>query len=313
MIRFIGRRLLILVPMVFLVGTFAFVLIQLVPGDPAVYILGDTASAEKVREINAQLGLDRPLLDQYLSWLGGVLRGDFGTSFISNVPVTQTLSLTLQPTISLALLATVVMLVVGMAVGMLAATRGGVIDAALQAIAGFFLAIPSFWLAPLLVLLFSIKIAWFPAVGYTDLTQSPTEWIVGLAIPVVAVAASYTAQVALHARSSVLDVISKDFVRTLQAAGIPRRRILLKNVLRNASIPVITVAGLNFTFMLSGVVVVEVLFNIPGMGSLMVNAVNQHDLPVLQATVIYFSIVVVIVSLAVDLLAGWLDPRIRAQ
>lgn len=313
MIRFVGRCLLVLVPMVFLVSTFAFVLVQLVPGDPAAYILGETATPAKIREINAELGVDKPLLDQYVTWLGGVLHGDFGTSFITDVSVTQTLGLTLQPTMSVALLATGVMLIVGMAVGTLAAIRGGAWDTVLQAAAGVFLAVPSFWLAPLLVLLFSIQVQWFPAVGYTDITESPTAWAVGLVIPVIAVAANYTAQVALQARSSVLDVISRDFVRTLQAAGIPRRRILFKHVLRNASIPVITVAGLNFTFMLSGVVVVEVLFNIPGMGSLMVNAVSQHDLPVVQATVIYFSIVVVLISLAVDLLAGWIDPRIRAQ
>jgi peptide/nickel transport system permease protein len=186
-------------------------------------------------------------------------------------------------------------------------------DVTVQAVAGFFLAVPSFWLAPLLAFVFAIKLRWFPAVGYTSLAQSAGAWLTGLVIPVAAVAATYTGQIALQARSSVLDVISRDYIRTLQAAGIARWRIVLKHIMRNAAIPVITVVGLNFTFMLSGVVVVEILFNIPGMGTLMVNSVNQHDLPVLQGTVIYFSIVVVIVSLAVDLLTGWLNPRVRAK
>jgi peptide/nickel transport system permease protein len=312
MIRFVGRRLVVLVPTVFLVSTFAFILVQLVPGNPAAYILGNTATAAKVHALDAQMGLNRPVVDQYFSWLWGVLHGSFGTSFITNVSVTQTLGIALQPTLSLAVLATIVMLVAGIAVGMLAAIRGGAVDTMLQAIASLFMAIPGFWLAALLVLVFSLKIHWFPATGYTGISQ-PGAWIAGLVVPVVAVAAAFTAQVALQARSSTLDVISRDFVRTLQAAGIPRRRILLKHVLRNASIPVTTVAGLNFIFMLSGVVVIEVLFNIPGMGSLMVNAVNEHDLPVLQGAVVYFSIVVVVVNLAVDLLTGWLDPRIRVQ
>jgi peptide/nickel transport system permease protein len=312
-IRFIGRRLLVLVPTVFVVSTFAFILVQLVPGDPAAYILGNTATTAKIKALDAQLGLNRPVLNQYFSWLSGVLHGNFGTSFITNVPVTSTLRIALQPTVSLAVLATIVMLVAGIAIGMLAAIRGGVIDTALQTLASFFMAIPGFWLAAVLIYAFSFKIRWFPATGYTYFNQSPAQWITGLVIPVVAVAGAFTAQVALQARSSVLDVISRDFVRTLQAAGIPRHRILLKHVLRNAAIPVATVAGLNFIFMLSGIVVIEVLFNIPGMGSLMVNAVSDHDLPVLQGAVIYFSIVVVVVSLAADLLTGWLDPRIRTR
>lgn len=313
MIRYVGRQLLTLIPMVFIVSTFAFVLVQLVPGDPATYILGETSTPEKIAEINARLGLDRPLIEQYFAWLSGAVRGDLGSSFITNVPVTQTLAMTIEPTLSLAILATIVTLVAGMIIGMIAAIRGGAFDTFLQSVSSFFLAVPNFWLAPLLVLCFAIGLRWFPAVGYTPFGISPVAWSMGLVIPVVAIAASYTAQIALQARSSVLDVISRDFVRTLQAAGVPRQRILYTHVLRNASIPVVTIAGLNFASMLSGVIVVEVLFNIPGMGSLMVNSVYRHDLPMLQATVIYFSIVVMVVNLAVDLLAGWLDPRIRTR
>lgn len=312
-IRYIGRHLLTLIPMVFIVSTLAFVLVQLVPGDPATYILGETSTPEKIAEINARLGLDRPLAEQYFSWLASAIRGDMGASFITNVPVTQTIGQTIESTLSIAVLATIVMLVMGMFLGMLSAIRGGALDTFLQSISSFFLAVPNFWLAPLLVLVFAIGLHWFPAVGYTPFGVSPTAWATGLVIPVVAVASSYIAQVALHARSSVLDVISRDFVRTLQAAGVPRRRILYKHVLRNAAIPVVTIGGLNFTSMLSGVIVVEVLFNIPGMGSLMVNSVYRHDLPILQATVIYFAIVVMVVNLAVDLLAAWLDPRIRVR
>jgi peptide/nickel transport system permease protein len=313
MTRVIARRLLIAIPTVFVVCTFTFLLVQLVPGNPADYILGKSATPASIQHLDAQLGLNKPVLAQYLSWLGGVLHGNFGTSYITGQTVSQALTSALSPTLSLALLATIVTIVLGQALGTIAAVRGGRLDSVVQALSGLGMAIPNFWLAALLVVAFSLEIKLFPSTGYTALGASPWQWLIGLVLPVTAIALAGLAQIVLQARSSVLDVLSKDFVRTLQAAGIPRRRILYKHVLRNSAIPVTTVAGLSFVFLLGGVVVIETIFNIPGMGSLMINSVNRHDLPVLQGAVIYFALIVVVVNLAVDLLTAWLDPRVRAR
>jgi peptide/nickel transport system permease protein len=313
MVWVIARRLLIAIPTVFIVCTFTFLLVHLVPGNPAVYILGKSATPASIHQLNTQLGLNKPLLAQYLSWLGGILHGNFGTSYITGQTVSQGLGSALPPTLSLALLATIVTLIAGQALGTVAAVRGGRLDSIIQAFSGLGMAIPNFWLAALLVVAFSLEIKLFPATGYTALGASPSQWLIGLVLPVTAVALAGLAQIVLQARSSVLEMLSKDFVRTLQAAGIPRRRILYKHVLRNSAIPVTTVAGLSFVFLLAGVIVVETIFNIPGMGSLMINSVSRHDLPMLQGAVIYFAVIVVVVNLGVDLLTAWLDPRMRAR
>lgn len=313
MIRVIARRLLIAIPTVLIVCTFTFLLVQLVPGNVADYILGKTATPASVHQLDAQLGLTKPVFSQYLSWLGGALHGNFGVSFLTGQTVSGALATALAPTISLALLATIVILVVGQTLGTIAAVRGGRLDSVIQALSSLGMAIPNFWLAALLVVAFALDIKLFPATGYTALGVSPSQWFIGLVLPVAAISLSGLAQIVLQARASVLDVLSKDFVRTLQAAGLPRRRILFKHVLRNSAIPVTTVAGLSFVFLLGGVIVIETIFNIPGMGSLMINSVDRHDLPVLQGAVIYFAIIVVVVNLAVDLLTAWLDPRVRAR
>ena len=311
MLRLISSRLLVAIPVVLIASTFAFFLVQLVPGSPAQYILGNTATPENTRILNAQLGLNQPLIVQYLSWLFRAVRGDFGQSYITNTPVTQTLGIALPPTLSLALLSVLVVFVGGQVLGILAAVYGGAQDRIIQAVANFLMAIPNFWLASILILVFALRSAIFPATGYTPLDEDPAAWAFGLVLPVVAVSAAYMAQVVMQARASALDVLSRDFIRTLQATGIPRRRIIAKHVLRNAAIPVTTVSGLIFIFLLSGAVVIEYTFNIPGMGSLMVDSVNRHDLPVVQGAIVYFSVVVVLVNIAVDILAAWLNPRIR--
>lgn len=311
MIRVIRNRLLLTIPTLLVVATFTFFLIQLVPGDPANFILGQGATLQQVHYIHHQLGLDRPLLTQYLDWLSGVLHGDLGKSYVTDQPVTLQLRAAVPATLALALLGTVVALVFGLAGGIFAGLHGGRLDRMLQFGASIGLGVPNFWLAVLLVYLFAILIPIFPATGFTPLTQSPRAWIVGLVLPVVAISVNNTAQIMFQARSSVLEVVSRDFVRTLQATGMSRRRIVLKHVLRNAAIPVVTVAGFVFVVTLGGVVVIEVIFNILGVGRVFLNAVNQHDLPVVQGAILYFTVAVMIVNLAVDLVVAWIDPRIR--
>ncbi len=311
MLRLIGTRLLVGIPVIFLASTFAFFLVEFVPGSPAQFILGNTATPENTAVLNKQLGLDKPLIIQYLTWISKAVRGDFGQSYITNTSVADTLGNSLPPTLSLALIAILVVFIGGQALGLLAAVYSGPLYRAVQAVSNIFMAIPNFWLASILVLVFALKVGVFPATGYTALTDSPSAWALGLVLPVIAISAAFLAQVVMQARASALDVMGRDFVRTLQATGVPRRTIILKHVLRNAAIPVTTVSGLIFIFLLSGAVVVEYTFNIPGVGSLMVNSVTRHDLPVVQGAIVYFSVAVVIVNIAVDILAAWLNPRIR--
>lgn len=311
MIRVIRNRLLLAIPTLLVVATFIFFLIQLVPGDPANFMLGQGATLEQVRYIHHELGLDRPLLTQYGDWLWGVLHGNLGKSFVTAQPVTAQLSSAVPATLALAALGTLVALIFGLAGGIVAGLHGGRIDRMLQFFASIGLGVPNFWLAVLLVYLFAILVPIFPATGFTPITQSPSAWIVGLVLPVVAISVNNTAQIMFQARSSVLEVVSRDFVRTLQATGLSRRRIILKHVLRNAAIPVVTVAGFVFVVTLGGVVVIELIFNILGVGRVFLNAVNQHDLPVVQGAILYFTLAVMIVNLAVDLLVAWIDPRIR--
>ena len=314
MLRLIRTRLLVGIPVVLIASTFAFFLVRLVPGSPAQYILGSQATPENTAVLNEQLGLNKPILEQYLSWILNAVRGDFGQSYITSTDVTQTLSTALPPTLSLSILSIMVVFVGGQALGMLAAVNGGWLDRIIQVVANVLMAIPNFWLASLLVLVFAIRLLLLPATGYTSIDDASFSlWARGLILPVVAISAAYMAQVVMQARASVLDIMSRDFVRTLQATGVPRRTIVVKHVLRNSAIPVTTVAGLIFIFMLSGTVVVEYTFNIPGMGALMVNAVNRHDLAVVQGAIVYFSVVVIVVNIAVDILAAWLNPRMRVS
>ncbi|MEV6345543.1 ABC transporter permease [Actinoplanes sp. NPDC051851] len=311
MARRLLNQLLVAVPTLFVVATLSFLLVRLVPGDPANYILGRNATAEQIAALHTDLGLDRPALTQYLSWLGGALHGDLGTSYVTGLTVGQAVQIAFAPTISLAVLSTLIALVLGLVIGGWIAVRGGRWDTAVQALAGIGLAIPSFWLAALLVLLFALKLAIFPATGYTPINESPWLWFVGLILPATAIGINNFCQVVMQTRASVLDVLSRDFVRTLQATGLPRRRIIYRHVLRNAAIPVVTVTGLAFIFTLSGVVVIEAIFNTPGMGNLLLTSVQSHDLPVVQGVVLLFAVLVIGVNFVSDLVAAWLDPRIR--
>lgn len=313
MLRVFLRRLAVAIPTLLVVTIISFLLVQIVPGSPADFILGNTATADQVAQLNSQLGLDQPLIVQYFTWLGGILTGDMGTSYTTNQPVVDALTTSLPPTLSIALLSTAVSLVLGLMLGMAAAVRGGRVDSAIQTVSNLGLAVPSFWLGAVLVLIFAIELAIFPATGYTNLLDSPVDWALGLVLPVAAVALAALAQIMLQARSSVLDTLSRDFVRVLQAAGVPRRSILYRHVLRNAAIPVATVTGLTFIFTLSGVVVIETVFNIAGMGTLTVASVKSHDLPTLQGAVVYFGVVVIVVNLVVDLIVAKLDPRARVS
>jgi peptide/nickel transport system permease protein len=220
----------------------------------------------------------------------------------------------LAPTLSLAILSTLFTLLVGLVLGMAAAVRGGRTDKTVQWLGSLGMAIPNFWLAALLVFVFAIQIPLFPATGYAELgTDGLGPWLSHLVLPILALSAVNLGQIAFQARAAFADTLSRDFIRTLQATGVPRRRILFKHLLRNASVPVVTVTGLTFIFTLGGVVVLELIFTLPGMGNLMLQSVQTNDFSVVQGGVLYFSLAVILVNLVVDVATAGLDPRVRVR
>ena len=311
MLRFTARRIALSVPVMAVVATLTFFLVELVPGDPAAFLLGTGATAQQISQLHHQLGLDRPVLAQYGSWFGDALQLDLGTSLISNQSVVATLGQALPVTLSVAILATLFTLVVGVLLGVLAAVRGGVLDRIVQSAGSLAMAIPSFWLAAVLVLGLAIKLPLLPATGYISLSASPSQWVSHLVLPMIAVGLSGVGPVAFQTRAAVADQLSREYVRTQIAAGLPTRRILFKHVLRNASGPVVTVVSLGFVFALGGVVIIESIFNLPGMGTLMLKSVRSHDLPLVQGAVLFFSLLVVAVNLLADLAVAGLNPKVR--
>ena len=313
MLGYAVRRLAMAVPVVLVVAILTYFLIQLVGGSPAGAILGPTATQEQITSLDKQLGLDQPVLQRFWTWLSGAVQGDLGQSFLDNRSVTSKVAAALPPTLSLALVATLLTLVLGLVLGMLAAVRGGRADRIVQWMCNLGMAVPNFWLAAVLILVFALQFGIFPVAGYTDLTASPAEWLWHLVLPAFALSLSSLGQIAFQARAAVRDALTRDFVRTLQATGVPRSRILYKHVLRNAAVPVVTVTGLTFIFTLGGVVVLELIFGMSGMGILMLNSVQGSDYGVVLGIVVVFALMVVIVNLIVDLVIAALDPRVRVR
>jgi peptide/nickel transport system permease protein len=314
MTRFVLRRLAVAIPLLLIVAAISFFLVQLVPGSPAAAILGNSATQEQVDTLEQSLGLDQPVLSQFGQWLGHALQGNLGASYTTGQSVSDALAQSVAPTLSLAVLSTLLTLVVGLVLGMAAAVRGGRTDRLVQWTGSLGMAIPNFWLAALLIFVFAIKLSLFPAIGYAELgTDGIGPWISHLVLPIIALSAVNLGQIAFQARAAFADALSRDYVRTLHATGVPRRRVLYKHVLRNASVPVVQVTGLTFIFTLGGVVVLELIFTLPGMGNLMLRSVQNHDFSVVQGGVLYFSLVVVLVNLVIDVATAALDPRVRVR
>ncbi|GGA68748.1 ABC transporter permease [Pseudoclavibacter endophyticus] len=312
MLTLVLRRLLMAIPLLLVVTSVMFVLTSFIPGDPARIILGESASPAAVEALRSQLGLDKPLAQQYFEWLAGVLGGDLGTSIYSGESVTNLLNGRLAATGSLILLSTIVVSVMGIALGMASAVKGGRLGRLLDSISLVGLALPSFWVAVVAVALLAVAIPLFPATGYVPFAQSPGGWLRSLVLPVFALSLVGTTIVAKQVRDSALDVMGKDYVRVLRANGIAERSILFRHVLRNASIPAVTMIGLGAIASLTGTVFVENVFVIPGLGQTAVSATLTKDLPLLLGLGLYFSIFVVLINLATDLAYGVLNPKVRA-
>jgi peptide/nickel transport system permease protein len=311
MLRLIGRRLAIALPMLFVIATLTFGITSAIPGDPVVSILGPEAGAEQYAKLRADLGLDRPFWERYGDWMSHALQGDFGNSIISSRPVSTVISERLPVTISIALFAIAVTLVVGVGLGLIASLSEQWPGRLAQVLAVIGISIPNFWLGILLVLLFSLTLHWLPATGYTPISEDPSNWIRSLTLPVIAVAVSGIAAIARQTRASMNEVLAKDFVRTLLACGTPRHTIIFKHALRNASIPVVTALGFQFITLFGGAFIVEQVFALSGIGQLTISAVGNRDIPLIQGVVLFTAVIVIVVNLVVDVLYSVLNPKVR--
>ena len=305
-------RLVLAIPMLFVVATATFFLQQLVPGDPGTFILGNEASPTEIRQFDAGLGLNKPILEQYGTWLGRAIRGNLGMSWTSRSPVTQTLLAAAPITLSLTVLAIIVIVCLGVPLGTLAALHARPVDRFFQAFAGFAIALPNFWLGVGLVLFLAVDARLFPATGYASLSD-PAQWLHSLVLPVCALAFGMTMSLALQVRSAMIDVLARDYIRSLRAAGLPRRSVLFKHALRNCMAPVVTTVGFQLLGLLAGAVVIEQLFNLPGLGSVLLTGVTEHDVPLVQGAVLLFAVFVVVVNLLTDVAAAALNPRARGR
>ncbi|HVW18484.1 MAG TPA: ABC transporter permease [Solirubrobacteraceae bacterium] len=311
MLRVVGKRLVVAIPLIVAVASISFLFLQITPGSPASVILGTRATPEGIRELDHKLGLDQPLPTQYGDYLSELVHGTLGHSLLNGQSVTGLLASRLQVTLSLAILATLVSAVVGMWLGTFVATRRGWYDRVLTPVSGLGLAMPSFWLGTLLVLLLAIHTHALPATGYVPIERSVVQWAYHLVLPVVALSAALVAAIARQTRVAMIEELGRDYVRALRAAGVPRRSIVWRHALRNASIPVVTTLGLQFVGVLGGAVIIEQVFSLPGVGSLVLQAANSHDVPVVQGVVVASAVVVLVVNLVLDLVLMALSPKVR--
>ena len=311
---YIARRLLALVPVALVVATVAFVLIHVAPGDPASIIAGPDASPDDIARLHRQLGLDAPFHVQLFRWYGRLARGDLGQSIFLRRPVLEAILDRAEPTILLTLYALVIAVVLGVPAGVIAARHhDGTTDQALMAGALVGISIPNFLLGLLLILFFSVRLGWFPVAGYSPLEYGWLGTLRSLTLPAFALGVVQSALIARIARSAMLDVLREQFIVAGRAKGLGERAVVYKHALKNAMIPTVTVIGISLAILISGSVIVEQVFNIPGLGRLIISAVLRRDYPVIQGVVICIAGIYMLVNLAVDLSYVVFDPRVRYQ
>jgi peptide/nickel transport system permease protein len=309
---YVVRRLLALVPVMLVVATVAFVLMHLAPGDPASVIAGPYASAEDVARLQRQLGLDRPLLVQLGRWYWRLLQGDLGNSIFLRRPVIEAILDRAEPTLLLTTAATLVAVLLGVPAGIVSARRHGrLTDQALMLGAMLGASVPNFLLGLLMILVFAVWLGWFPVAGYVPLDAGPWRTLRSLVMPAVALGLVQSALIARITRSAMLDVLREQFITTGRAKGLGESVVVHKHALKNAFVPILTVIGISFAVLVGGAVVVEQVFNIPGVGRLIISAVLRRDYPVVQGVVLVVGAIYVVINLLVDLAYLLLDPRIR--
>jgi peptide/nickel transport system permease protein len=309
---YIARRLLATIPVMAIVALFVFLLLRLTAGDPAAIIAGDNATSEQVAQIRTRLGLDRPIPQQFVIWLGRVLHGDLGESFFFKKKVTDLILDRVEPTLALTVCTIVLTVLLAVPLGTMAAYRQGTwIDRLVMGVSVLGFSVPVFVIGYALIYIFAVSLAWLPVQGYQRLADGFGGFVERLVLPSCTLAVIYVALIARITRASVLEVLNADYVRTARAKGLADVVVLLRHVLRNASIPIVTVIGLGIALLIGGVVVTESVYSIPGLGRLVVDAVLARDYPTIQAVVLVFSVVYVVINLLIDLIYTVLDPRIR--
>ncbi len=312
MYRYLIRRVLAAIPVMVLVATGVFLLLFLTPGDPAFVILGPDASPQQVAELRVRLGLDQPWYVQLVRWYGRLLQGDLGQSLFLNRPVTQAIVERAEPTLILTALATLVAISIGLILGVLSALRRGRwLDTGTMLLAIGGVSMPSFWLGLNLIFVFGVVLGWLPVAGYQPLSVGIWENLRYMILPAVTLGLAQAALLARLTRSTMLETLNEDYVRTARAKGLAERRVVATHALRNALIPIVTVIGLTFAVLLGGAVITEQVFNIPGVGRLLIQAVTRRDYPVVQGVVLIVAGLYVLINLFVDLIYGYLDPRLR--
>jgi ABC-type dipeptide/oligopeptide/nickel transport system permease component len=305
-LRFLARRLLLTIPVLLGVATLVFSLIHLIPGDPAQAMLGETASQQDVDELRHRLGLDRPLLEQYVSFLGGAVRGDLGTSLRTGDPVTKQILDRLPATAELAMAAMVVAIVVSLPLGIAAAVwRGTAIDHAAMTVALAGISVPNFWLGPLLAIVFAVELGWLPVSGRGT--------VLHLILPAISLGAALAAILARMTRATLLEELREPYVVAARARGVSRFRAVMRHAFRNSLIPVVTLMGLQFGAVLTGAVITETIFAWPGIGRLLVQSIGFRDYPLVQGCILLIAVTYLAVNLLTDLAYGVLDPRIRYE
>lgn len=314
LLRFVSKNVGVAIVQIFIVATLVFLLLRFMPGDPAVLVLGTERGADPaaVEAMRATLGLDQPLLTQYFAWIADILRLDFGQSLFNNIDVTTYLAERLPKTLELAVVAIIIGSIFGISLGIIAAVkRGGVVDMIVSSIAAAGLSFPVYVTGTVLILLLSLQLNLLPASGYTPFSEDPVAHIQKLFLPAITVALPLSASIARMTRSSMLEVLGKDFVQTLRAKGLAEKMIVFKHVLRNAIISVITVIGLELANLIGGTVLIEFLFNWPGLSSLLVESINNRNYPIIQGSIIVIAVFYILINRAVEIIYGLMDPRTR--
>ncbi|GIP41215.1 peptide ABC transporter permease [Paenibacillus sp. J31TS4] len=312
MVPMIARKLLELVLVIFFVTLIVFFTFRLLPGDPALLKLGQDPTPEAVAAIRAEMGLDRPLLSQYLHWIGDLVRGDFGASSLDGKPVLSLLAEKVPKTLELAVLGTLLSLFIAIPAGVLAAVyRYSWVDRLMRSVSLFGFSVPAYWLAILLMLIFAYKVHLLPAGGYASLAENPWLHLKGLVLPVLTVGIINAAQVFRFLRSGMLDIVNQDYIRTARAKGVSEALVIGKHVARNTLPGLVTVVTLNFSLLLSGMVITEQIFAWPGLGWLMIQSILSRDYEVVQGAVLLSAVFIVVMNLVGDLINAMLDPRIK--
>jgi peptide/nickel transport system permease protein len=312
MLGFIFKRLLATIPVLGMVALFVFFMLRMTPGDPAAVLAGDNGTPQQIEEIREQLGLNRPIPTQLVIWFGKLLQGDLGESFYFKKPVTQLILFRIEPTLALATVTLIITILVAVPLGVIAAYRhGSWIDRLVMGFSVLGFSVPVFVMGYLLIYIFAIELKLFPVQGYKSISAGFWPFLHRLLLPGATLSVIYVALIARITRASMLEVLDEEYIRTARSKGVKERVVLLSHALRNAAVPIVTVIGIGIALLIGGVVVTESVFNIPGLGRLTVDAVLGRDYPTIQAVILLFSFVYVIINLAVDLVYCLLDPRIR--